>query len=90
MDELKRLASEEISIRSANAYVLADLLSQAVAIAEEIHETADPGTGKDTLTAAIVEAEVVLDAIYEGIIDDFINPDDLNEDEPSLVESLKH
>lgn len=82
LDELKRLASEEISIRSANAYVLADLLSQAVAIAEEIHETADPGTGKDTLTAAIVEAEVVLDAIYEGIIDDFINPDDLNEDEP--------
>ncbi|MGN7863226.1 phage tail sheath family protein [Chryseobacterium sp. 22458] len=82
LDELKRLASEEISIRSANAYVLADLLSQAVAIAEEIHETADPGTGKDALTAAIVEAEVVLDAIYEGIIDDFINPDDLNEDEP--------
>jgi hypothetical protein len=41
LDELKSLASKEISTGSANAFVLADLLGQAVAIAEEIHEAAD-------------------------------------------------
>ncbi|UMQ43447.1 phage tail sheath subtilisin-like domain-containing protein [Chryseobacterium sp. Y16C] len=87
LDELKRLASEEISSGSANGFVLADLLGQAVAIAEEINEAADETHGeipdtKAVLTEAIEEAKIVLDAIYDGTIDDFIVPDDLDENAP--------
>ncbi len=87
LDELKSLASEEISSGSANAFILADLLDQAVAIAEEIHEAADDTHGetpdtKAVLTEAIEEAKVVLAAIYDGTIDDFMIPDDLDENAP--------
>jgi phage tail sheath protein FI len=79
LDELKSLASDEISGGSANAAVLADLLDQAIAIAEEVNETADV---KDALTDAIDEAKAVLEAIHDGTIDDFIIPDDLDENAP--------
>jgi len=79
LDELKSLASDEISSGSANAFVLADLLDQAIAIAEEINETADV---KAALTEAINEAKIVSEAIYDGTIDDFIVPDDLDENAP--------
>lgn len=46
IDELKRLASVEIASESANALVLADLLGQAIAIAEEVNEAADQGEKK--------------------------------------------
>ena len=87
LDELKSLASEEISSGPANGFVLADLLGQAVAIAEEINETADETYGeipdtKAVLTEAIEEAKIVLDAIYDGTIDDFMVPDDLDENAP--------
>ncbi|PZU21582.1 MAG: hypothetical protein DI622_06860 [Chryseobacterium sp.] len=87
LDELKNLASEEISSGSANGFVLADLLGQAVAIAEEINEAADETYGeipdtKAVLTEAIEEAKIVLDAIYDGTIDDFMVPDDLDENAP--------
>lgn len=36
LEELKNMACEEISDGSANPFVLADLLEQAIAIAEEI------------------------------------------------------
>ncbi|MCS3870511.1 phage tail sheath protein FI [Chryseobacterium ginsenosidimutans] len=79
LDELKSLASDEISSGSANAFVLADLLGQAISIAEEINETADV---KTALTDAIDEAKIVLDAIHDGTIDNFIIPDDLDESAP--------
>lgn len=79
LDELKSLASDEISSGSANAFVLADLLGQAIAIAEEVHDTADV---KDALKEIIDEAKAVLEAIYDGTIDDFIIPDDLDENAP--------
>lgn len=82
LDELKSLASAEISTGSADAYVLADLLDQAIAIAEEVNEAADAGDKKNALTGVINEAKVVLEAIYEGIIDDFKIPDDLDENAP--------
>ncbi|WP_426482350.1 phage tail sheath family protein [Chryseobacterium sp. R2ACT005] len=82
LDELKRLASAEISTGSADAYVLADLLDQAIAIAEEVNEAADAGDKKNALTEAIDEAKVVLEAIYDGIIDDFVIPDGFDEDAP--------
>ncbi|PJJ67472.1 phage tail sheath family protein [Chryseobacterium geocarposphaerae] len=87
LEELKRLASEEISSGSANAFVLADLLGQGVAIAEEINDSADNTHGeipdtKAVLTEAIEEAKIVLDAIYDGTIDDFMVPDDLDENAP--------
>lgn len=82
LDELKRLASAEISTGSADAYVLADLLDQAIAIAEEVNETADAGDKKNALTEVIDEAKVVLEAIYDGIIDDFMIPDGLDENAP--------
>jgi uncharacterized protein len=87
LDELKRLAGEEISSHSANAMVLADLLSQAIAIAEEVNENADEASdqtdhAKADLAEAIEEAKAVLEAIYDGTIDDFVIPDDLDEDAP--------
>lgn len=82
LDELKSLASKEISTGSANAFVLADLLGQAVAIAEEIHEAADPGTEKKALTVALTEAKAVVEAIYAGVIDDFMTPDGFDETAP--------
>lgn len=82
LDELKRLASAEIKTQSADAYLLADLLDQAIAIAEEVNEAADPGLKKDDLTEVIAEAKVVLEAIYDGTIDDFIVPDDFDETTP--------
>lgn len=82
LDELKRLASAEIKTQSADAFLLADLLDQAIAIAEEVNETADPGLKKDDLTAVIAEAKIVLEAIYDGTIDDFVVPDDFDENTP--------
>jgi phage tail sheath protein FI len=76
LDELKILASDEISSGSANGSVLADFLGQAIAIAEEISETADETNGaKNNLVHAIEEAKAVLEAIYDGTIDDFTIPD---------------
>jgi len=71
LEELKNLASEEISDGSANPAVLADLLEQAIAIAEEINEN-DLNV---VLTEAIYESKAVLEAIYDGTIDDFKMPD---------------
>jgi len=87
LDELKSLASEEITNGSANASVLADLLDQAIAIAEEVNETADettgqPGDAKEALTDAINEAKIVLNAIHTGIIDDFAMPANFSGDTP--------
>lgn len=84
LDELKRLAGEEISNPSVNAMVLADLLGQAIAIAEEVNENADEASdetdhAKADLTEAIAEAKIVLEAIYDGTIDDFVIPDDVEE-----------
>jgi phage tail sheath protein FI len=69
LDELKSLAGDEISGGSVNAFVLADLLSQAIAIAEEVNKTADV---KTALTEAIQEAKIVVNAIQKGVIDDFV------------------
>ncbi|MCI3939513.1 hypothetical protein MQX03_20265 [Chryseobacterium aahli] len=81
--ELKSLASEEISSVSANASVLADLLDQAIAIVEEINETADGiGNTKEALIDAIDEAKAVRDAIHNGIIDDFVIPAGFSEQTP--------
>jgi len=88
LDELKSLANAEISTGSADAYVLADLLDQAIAIAEEVNETADAGDQKSTLTEVIDEAKVVLEAIYDGIIDDFMIPDGLDENAPAFSEEF--
>lgn len=93
IDELKRLASAEITSESANALVLADLLGQAIAIAEEVNEAADPGEKKATLVTMITEAQAVFDAIYEGIIDDFVMPEGVDESAPVFsgeFESLKN
>jgi len=88
LDELKSLASEEIIGGSADPFVLADLLGQAIAIAEEISETADEAGGaKGNLIHAIEEANAVLEAIYDGTIDDFVIPDNL-EDTPVFSEEF--
>ncbi|NML57745.1 phage tail sheath family protein [Chryseobacterium cheonjiense] len=88
LDELKSLASEEIIGGSADPFVLADLLGQAIAIAEEISETADEaGDAKGNLIHAIEEANAVLEAIYDGTIDDFVIPDNL-EDTPVFSEEF--
>ncbi|WP_159476635.1 phage tail sheath family protein [Chryseobacterium sp. 18068] len=76
---LRDLASVEISNESVNGFVLADLLSQAIAITEEIYENAD---SKDALKEAINDSKDVVDAIYGGIIDDFKIPEDLKVDTP--------
>lgn len=94
LDELKSLASEEISSVSANGFILADLLDQAIAIAEEINETADetngqPGNTKEALIDAIDEAKAVRDAIHNGIIDDFVIPAGFNEDTPLFSGEFK-
>ena len=85
LDELKSLASAEISTGSADAYVLADLLDQAIAIAEEVNDNADSGDKKNALTVAVSEAKVVLEAIYDGTIDDFMIPDDSDENAPDFT-----
>ena len=98
LDELKNLAAEEISGGSAEALVLADLLGQAVAIAEEIYEAADGPSGgtdhaKADLEEAVEEAKAVLEAIYDGTIDDFVIPNDLAADAPVFsgeFEALKN
>ncbi|WP_415328005.1 phage tail sheath family protein [Chryseobacterium sp. MMS23-Vi53] len=86
LEGLKTLASAEILSESTNPDVLADLLSHAVAIAEEINETADdngqPDGPKAVLVDAIDEAKHVLNAIHEGIIDNFDIPEDFNEGSP--------
>ncbi|WP_143884678.1 hypothetical protein [Chryseobacterium binzhouense] len=71
LEELKNLASDEISNRSTNPLVLADLLEQAIAIAEEINEN----NLNVVLSEAIYESKAVLEAIYDGTIDDFKMPD---------------
>jgi phage tail sheath protein FI len=85
LDELKSMASAEISTGSADAYVLADLLDQAIVIAEEVNENADAGDKKNALTVAIAEAKIVLEAIYDGIIDDFMVPDNSDENTPDFT-----
>lgn len=88
LDELKSLANEEIIGGSADAFVLADLLEQAIAIAEEINETADEtGEAKNNLIYAVEEAKAVLEAIYDGTIDDFVIPDN-PEDTPVFSEEF--
>lgn len=87
LENLQSLASDEILGGYANASVLADLLGQAIAIAEEVYETADETSGetidgKGDLSEAIEEAKAVLDAIYDGIIDDFAMPDGFDKDTP--------
>lgn len=86
LEELGSLASEEILGGSPSASVLAGLLGHAIAIAEEINETADdtgqPGDPKATLVEAINEAKFVLNAIHDGTIDNFEMPEDLDEDAP--------
>lgn len=79
LEVLRDLATAEILTTSANGFVLADLLEQAIAIAEEIYETAD---SKDALTEPLNEAKAVVSAIYNGIIDDFKIPEDLEVDTP--------
>lgn len=86
LEELGSLASEEILGGSPSASVLAGLLGHAIAIAEEINETADdtgqPGDPKATLVEAINEAKFVLNAIHDGTIDNFEMPEDLDVDAP--------
>ncbi|MCX8533026.1 phage tail sheath family protein [Chryseobacterium luquanense] len=87
LEGLKILASEEILSESADASVLADLLDQAIAIAEEINETADDTAGqtidaKANLVFAINEAKFVLNAIHNGTIDGFAIPENLDKDAP--------
>ncbi|SMP13285.1 phage tail sheath family protein [Chryseobacterium profundimaris] len=87
LGELKAQASAEILNQPVDALVLADLLSQAIAIAEEINETADETSGqpldaKADLVHAIEEAKAVLEAIYDGTIDDFVIPDNLEAETP--------
>jgi len=89
LDELKRLASEEILNGSTDAFVLADLLDQAVAIAEEINEAAGDTHGeipdtKAALTEVIGESKAVSEAIYDGIIDDFVIPDGMGGNTPAF------
>ncbi|WP_294311354.1 phage tail sheath C-terminal domain-containing protein [uncultured Chryseobacterium sp.] len=68
LDQLKSLASDEISSGSENSFVLADLLDQAIDVAAKVKETADVKTG---LTTAIDNARYLSDALYDGVIDDF-------------------
>ncbi|WP_435525726.1 hypothetical protein [Chryseobacterium indoltheticum] len=82
---LRDLAIAEISATSVNGFVLADLLEQAIAIAEEIYETAD---SKTALAEAINDSKAVVAAIYDGTIDDFTIPEDLEVDTPILGENL--
>lgn len=86
IEELRTLAIEEITIGSADAFVLADLLAQAIAIAEEVKEAADV---KTALTVAIIEAKAVLEAIYDGTIDDFMIPEGSEDNEPAFSEEFK-
>lgn len=79
LEVLRDLATAEISTTSVNGFVLADLLEQAIAIAEEIYETAD---SKDALREPLNEAKAVVDAIYDGTIDDFRIPQDLQVNTP--------
>ncbi|MGI9651000.1 phage tail sheath family protein [Chryseobacterium sp. RLHN22] len=79
LDELKNLAVDEVSGESANGFILADLLDQAIVIAEEVNETADT---KNALTEAINDAKAVLNELYDATIDDFIVPEDLDENAP--------
>ena len=83
LEELKSLASDEISNKSANPLVLADLLEQAIAIAEEINET----NLNVVLSEAIYESKAVLEAIYDGTIDDFNMPDS-NTNTPAFSEEF--
>jgi phage tail sheath protein FI len=62
LQELRRLASDEILFASANVFVLADLLAQAVAIVEEINETADQKVD-------LIEPIATIEAIENGTID---------------------
>lgn len=76
---LRDLATAEISTTPVNGFLLADLLEQAIAIAEEIYETAD---SKDALNEPLNEAKAVVSAIYDGTIDDFKIPENLEVDTP--------
>jgi len=62
LQELKRLANDEILFASANVFVLADLLGQAMAIVKEINETADQEIG-------LAEPAAIVEAIENGTID---------------------
>ena len=79
LEVLRDLATAEISTTSVNGFVLADLLNQAIAIAEEIYESAD---SKDALRESLNEAKAVVDAIYDGTIDDFRIPQNLQVNTP--------
>lgn len=68
IDRLKILAADEISSGSENAFVLAGLMDQAIAIAEKVKETADV---KVDLTTTINNAKGLSGALYDGVIYDF-------------------
>lgn len=68
IDRLKMLAADEISSGSENAFVLAGLMDQAIAIAEKVKETADV---KVDLTTTINNAKDLSGALYDGVIYDF-------------------
>ncbi|GEN77689.1 phage tail sheath C-terminal domain-containing protein [Chryseobacterium hagamense] len=68
IDRLKMLAADEISSGSENAFVLAGLMDQAIAIAEKVKETADV---KVDLTTTINNAKGLSGALYDGVIYDF-------------------
>lgn len=79
LDKLKNLAVDEVSGELVNGFILADLLDQAIVIAEEVNEIADT---KNALTEAINDAKAVLNELYDAAIDDFIVPEDLDENAP--------
>lgn len=68
IERLKILAADEISSGSENAFVLAGLMDQAIAVAEKVKETADV---KLDLTATINNAKDLSGALYDGVIYDF-------------------
>jgi phage tail sheath protein FI len=68
IDRLKMLAADEISSGSENAFVLAGLMDQAIAIAEKVKQTADE---KEDLGLKIDKAKDLSGALYDGVIYDF-------------------
>lgn len=68
IDRLKMLAADEISSGSENAFVLAGLMDQAIAIAEKVKQAADE---KEDLELKINKAKDLSGALYDGVIYDF-------------------
>lgn len=68
IDRLKMLAADEILSGSENAFVLAGLMDQAIAIAEKVKQAADE---KEDLELKINKAKDLSGALYDGVIYDF-------------------